>query len=234
MSAILQRIDYYKNLEFPPLWPFLNKETTQIEKMLFYAINNNDLGVVKYMLENDHYKNVQISYLFNIAVNAQNLETLEYLISQYQNKQFAIDYSLNCACKIGCLDTVKFLVSQGANVKHTENWPALTWAIQYKFFDIVKFLVLCGAIVNGVDRSNMYFSSIKNTGYLEIIKFLVCHGLSLDCIGDPELLKDMKYYKKYKGIMDSCLEQIYGHPNLERTKSEQLAGLQNYKNNILN
>ena len=32
----------------------------------------------------------------------------------------------------------------------------------------------------------------------------------------------MTYYQKYKSIMNECIQQIYYHPNLERTISENI------------
>ena len=97
------------------------------------------------------------------------------------------------------------------------NW-SLELASIFGDFDIVKYLVKCGADLH-------LYKALKKAlqyGNKEIAKFLVLKGANINVIEDPITRKEMHEYKKLHEIFDECMQRIHFDPKLERTRTEQI------------
>ena len=179
------------------------------------------MEIVKYLANLDTFNSDCIDTAIYMASINGYLEIIKYLVSICNHTLTQNHRGLNVAAENGHLDTVKYFVNLGEKDLDF----AFEYAVGNNHLKIVKYLISCGVSVNS-------FRFIQYTNDLEMTKFLVTQGANLDLIKNPNFKKDMESYKKYKPIMDTCLEQIHGDPILERTKSEQMDMLLNYQQNL--
>lgn len=115
-------------------------------------------------------------------------------IDEY-NYEEDIDYrspAICTACKYGHLNIVKNLLQNGAfiNAEDYNNIPKvyrlpLVEASENGHFEIVKYLIKCGANPNGYIRTSSLFYACEH-GYLDIVKYLIQNGADVYFSGCAE------------------------------------------------
>lgn len=167
------------------------------------------------------------------AIGNNQLEIVKYFVelgeNLYTEKREKI--IIHCA-EWGYLDMVKYLIKNGFDI-HTDDEKPLCQAAKRGHLNVVKYIVGLGGDIHAQNDKPLQKACdsrfVKPRVNLDIVKFLVCKGGNLKVISKKKLQTQMKYYKKYKEVMDSCIERIHFDPNLERTKTEQLDGFQDFK-----
>jgi ankyrin repeat protein len=186
----------------------INKRDSKGNNILYYALKNNDINTIKYLIQNkidankkNNYEksplDVAVSKGYktlltilendpnNINLNAPDIHGNIPLTAVIKRKKFS---------KTEKEKLVKILILKGSNVNYTdneENTP-LIYAIQKEYLSIVKMLITNGADVNYYNCiSKKYISKYaidsKNS---EIIKYLMkCNA---EVTGD--MVHDLIYY----------------------------------------
>lgn len=129
------------------------------------------------------------------AAQNDHLEVFQYLVEAGADVQKADSLGrapMNVAATVGSPEMVRILVGAGADInveKYMGRSPLSTAAIM-GYFSVVKELVAAGADVNkawasGTSKGNLPLFSAITSGNLEIVRFLVGSGASLE-LPDPD------------------------------------------------
>lgn len=168
------------------------------------------------------------------------LDIVKYLVSLGCDPNGVENWPLLLASNSGHLEVVKYLVNLGCNPMSHNN-SAIRWASERNHLSMVKYLysIGCDPTANNnqaiADASKCVSYEIykpiitdktiekkkkEDIKTINLIKFLASVGCDTSKIHDPEIRKIAEDYIKYKPIMDRCLNEIYGNPALERTRTE--------------
>lgn len=150
-----------------------------INECLTVAVNNNNLGAVIELLENDvsmHINdNVALSNIMNEA-----LDIVTKLLERGANVHANIDHALRFSAKNGYLDIVTKLLEYGADVHAGENTgtlSALEQSVQHNHLDITIELLKRGANVRADDDYVLWLGVRFNRS--EVVTILLENGASV-------------------------------------------------------
>lgn len=111
------------------------------------------------------------------AIRSKNYEVTEYLI-----KSGAVlkDNVLNVASSNGNLDIIKLIISNGYSLNNESLNLAFASALEYKHFEVAKYLLDKGADPNKENNTITPLEESCLEGNLEAVKFLIDNGASID------------------------------------------------------
>ena len=192
------------------------KTNTTISKELINSIKNNDLELVKDLVQQGADVNVRDNDSWTPLIRASwndNLEIVKYLVengADINAKNKEGNTALKWASYHGELEIVKLLVEHGAdiNIKNNRRRTALIEASTRTFFsnprglETIKYLVEHSADINAKDdEGNTALYWVSRFGNLEIVKLLVEHSaddidVALKTASIHENLEIVKYLTK--------------------------------------
>ena len=190
------------------------------------------LKIVKKLIEKGANIHAETDKALEMAVKYSHKEIITYLIENgaHMNENIYIQ-----AIERGHLDIVKYLHKYYIYTPYYK----LPYSATYGHLDIIKclfeyqppqeFIAFMGEDV----ALNKALKCAESYRHQEVIKYLVIKGANISNIINKELRIDMEYYKKYKPIMDECIQQIYYHPLLNRTIVENIEYYLFYKKGFL-
>ena len=110
--------------------------------VIMSAIEQGHIRVVDYLLENtSEYLEEVLEDVFVHTIEYNQLEILKLLVRKYKfNIHINDDVGLCLAAKSGNLKLVKYFIQHNADV-HAQNEFPIRIALEYKYFDMVKYLV---------------------------------------------------------------------------------------------
>lgn len=155
------------------------------------------------------------------ACRKGNLEKVKKLVSLGANvkQAYVYIYPISIASCNGHLSIVKYLVSEGADPK-VDNNISIRWASESGYLEIVKYLYSIGCDPTDYNNDTIYMASRE--GHLETVKFLASIGCDTNRIYNKTMEKEVEDYLIWLKKIKNCNEIIYGHPALERTKTENV------------
>lgn len=157
----------------------------------------------------DEYKLMQACYI-------GKLETIKELINNGLDPTIQNNYLIRIASQNGHLSVVKYLISIGCDPIAYNNW-AIRKAGENGHLSIVKLLYSYGA--DPTVNNNQTIQWASNFGHIETVKFLALIGCDTDKI-NITMRDNIKQWLYFRKIFNKCLSEIYGHPHLERTRTE--------------
>ena len=238
---------FYNNMEMVKY--FIEKGAHPFEDRFHpfsFAIGKRHHKILEYLISKTNY--ILPFAVIGDAISWGRLETVKYLIENTKDRtEFANNWSryyyqfeltqsyderiqeyFETACRCDKVDIAKYFVTLGANPygHHRLFYDCVHW----QRLSTLKYFVSLGYDIHyDNDKLMRYKYFPNNHKHIEILQYLVDQGANVDLIEDTELRKQMEYYQKYKIVMDSCIAQIHYNPRLERTKTEQLEMLKEYK-----
>lgn len=153
-----------------------------------------------------------------------HLEIVKYL---HENGANLSVISFVMASKNGHLEVVKYLHSHG-DINTLSYGNAICKACMNGHIDVVRFIL------------NYYQCNINHIlwyayayGQFEVLKYFIHNGAAdINQIKCESMKKKAKEYIRLKWIMDECITRIHFHPDLERTRTENLEKLLMYNNQL--
>jgi ankyrin repeat protein len=156
------------------------KKIIDINGIFNYACENNNINVVKYLI-NLPENNIDISnddyHVFHIACERKNFDIVEYLTDIIPSDDVAFDVQYNFAfinaCKTGNIDIIKCMLNKSKNklVVHIDKYVILS--CQYGYIEIVKYLTDFLSDEQQNVCYNKSFQMACDKGNLDIVMFLV-------------------------------------------------------------
>lgn len=175
-----------------------SKVESNLNALLHYAAENNDLELAVYLVESGADINSSDSLLQTPLIKAIknfNIDLAKCLVKNGANVNY-IDLSSSCAvkyaCEIGNIDLINFLVKNGASLENKyfidnicEEGTVLQDAVLREDFELIKCLASNGANLDIKDSNNNslldYAALSKNS---DILKFLVVEFWRKDMMKD--------------------------------------------------
>lgn len=123
-------------------------------KMWSKFIKDNNLGVIKYVLENKDRFNIRgiphINILIENASKYGQLDLIDYLIKGGSKHERTTKNTtcLFAAAKYGQLEVIRHFVEIGLNIRNRKKQTCLYAAIKSGYLDVVQFLIENGAMIN--------------------------------------------------------------------------------------
>ena len=163
---------------------------------LLTAVENNDIGTVKYLASVGVNLNVDDDIALQLAVAKNNLEIVKFLTSGCPDKQPCANvnannsYAIKMAANNGNLEMVKYLVSKKANIYVDDEYP-LRVAEHNGHTDVVNFLQRIKSLIQAgmyefdTAKINKYIHEAIKNNDLDLLEFLIllnngiCHRNSL-------------------------------------------------------
>ena len=187
-----------------------------INQALQWASENGQLKVVQFLVENGADINAYDAFAW--ASRNGHLEVLKYLVEKGVNVHVNTNLAFRSALRNGHLEVIKYLVEKSDDIHIFQK--VFIWAIQYSQIEIVKYLVETGVDIHvNNDCAIIWALYFEN---LEIIQFLAWKGADLNKIQDPKMKEKIQEYVRLRKVYQECMTRIHFHPELERTKTENL------------
>lgn len=161
-----------------------------------------------------------MEFLMEFACKNFEFEKIKKLISNgYDINRRCINYStpIEIVSEFGYIDIVKWLYKNGADPTIDNNWP-IRIASGNGHLSVVKYLYKCGADPCAFNNQAIKYAS--RNGHFEVVKYLVLIGCDINLIYDNEMKIKIEQLLDWKPVFNKCLIEIYGHPRLERTRTE--------------
>lgn len=208
-----------ENLELIKFLLKVNKKETL--DLIEEATINGFINTVKYLYNNGAILTLN---LLRLASEYGHLDIIKYL---HDNK---LDFTSNKKCiylasRHAHLDLVKYFIQYGIDIDN----EYMINAFKNNDQTMIKYLYKHGGDITAVDSILAEYAKLSY--YKDIIKFVILHGADINKI-EIRFHFELKYYKKYKPIMDICIQQIHFNPDLERTKTENIEKLKNYNKTL--
>ena len=187
-ETVLHNDYLYKKNNFPLLKKVVDKgidvktKTKNSETALLYAIDNNNLEAIKYLLEKgaEKLQNKHIEH----AIKTKNIELVKLLTSKGDNINFK-QLNTNIAVESGTYEILEFLLSKGADANYGGEWKnPLHYAAKIKnSTKTIDLLLQKGAKINA--KSGNACNNFTPVDYaveeqnIENVKFLVSKGANI-------------------------------------------------------
>jgi ankyrin repeat protein len=158
------------------------KEEIASATPLYYAVDANNMNLVKLLVEAGADVNAGSWPPLCRAVEKNNTAIAEYLIDHGANVNYPKDWGpLHQAPYVSNnMEMVKLLLARGADI-NAGSWPALTVSIWEERKDIFDLLIQRGADANIADKDGhtpLYWAVNKDD--LDYLKILIAHGAKVD------------------------------------------------------
>ena len=238
------------------------------ETLLHRAVLSDNIDIVKYLVNEKHMdvneRNDQMKTPLHIAATHNSIQSIKFLLNEGLANPGAVrTFSwtpLMYAASRGHIDIVKILVNANVNIEdvNKENMTALYLASREGWYDVVVYLIKCGANVNiasGTTNRTPLFCALMNDHH-EIVKYLI-HNTNIDIEGrDSSMntiwheiaacnsLNSFKFFvdknnvSRIKSLIDvNCKNNIDQHPiHLAAAEghSEILKCMLNINNELIN
>ena len=122
--------------------------------VLQFALKNEHLEVVKYLVSQGADVNATGDYVLQFASENGQLEVIKYLISQGANIQTCDNGAIRWSSRNGQLEVIKYLVSQGADIRADDDY-AIRWSSRNGQLEVVKYLVSQGASTANISEKHV-------------------------------------------------------------------------------
>ena len=158
----------------------INKIYNMKYTALLCAVENDNIEIVVYLLENGADPNLKVRYEVTAIMRAKTAECAKLLIdagAQVNAKDDSDYTALQFAGMHRDLALIKVLVENGADVNHKikDKYPLLDYVAKYGRADIFKYLV-----ENGADCTHMSFVEFARAGQYEKVKTLIEDGADVN------------------------------------------------------
>jgi ankyrin repeat protein/predicted RNase H-like HicB family nuclease len=177
----------------------------RINEILRCVIINNNLYIIKYIVEHTKYPLSKYEEIFILAAEKGYLDILEYFIKlgindkkeDKEEEKLFIDDALIGVIKNEygeinedkIIEIVKYLIDNGANINAQNNLP-LKGSTYMKSPGIFEYLIKLGAIIDDRDDFSLIYAS--EHGLLDIVKFLIKNGVDINKYGNKSLIEASK------------------------------------------
>ncbi|WP_240991892.1 ankyrin repeat domain-containing protein, partial [Wolbachia endosymbiont of Glossina morsitans morsitans] len=190
-KAVKHLINNIRRMKYPSmLIRFVNSADNLGHSPLRLAIENGNLNIVKYLIENGaDYDSLSENdmTLLHIAASCGQLEVVKYLVADRGANIEAKDSDgmtpLHTAASRGSIELAKYFVTKRSNVneKSYKGYTPLHLAAERGFLDTVKYLIKEGADLGAKDHKGYTpLHLAAERGFLDIVEYLINKGASYD------------------------------------------------------
>jgi ankyrin repeat protein len=167
---------------------------TTYSEFLHTCIKNNNLNVVKYIIDKE-YQLILPTSLILTAIKYKSNKIAKILIDAYKD-DFDLDSLFIAVCYRKNLEMVKYLISLGANI-HTDDDFSLIAAVESNDMQLTKYL-----IEHDVYNDQAFIWAEYNENH-DIINYF------LENLSEKQI-KELDT-KDFYIETDNCIEEIYNH-----------------------